>query len=107
MHSFWLASSPRTNFPPLTGDLEIDVAIIGGCISGITAAWLLKNAGRRVTVIESRRVAEGETGHTTAHVTAVQDVPFRTIAARFGRSGARQIAAAGMAAIELIEQHVR
>ena len=107
MQSLWLASSPQTNFPPLSGDLDTDVAIVGGGITGITAAWLLKNAGRRVAIIEARRVAEGETGHTTAHVTALQDLPFPTIAARFGQDGARRIASAGMAAIALIEQHVR
>src|SRR5919106_3986453 len=107
MQSLWLASSPQTNFPPLSGDLDTDVAIVGGGITGITAAWLLKNAGRRVAIIEARRVAEGETGHTTAHVTALQDLPFPTIAARFGQDGARRIASAGMGAIAPIEQHLR
>ena len=108
MRSFWLASSNEKRFPvlPETG-LEVDVAVVGGGIAGVTAALLLKQSGKRVAVLESRQIGCGETGHTTAHVTAIQDMPFRIIQSKFGREGARRIVAAGIQAIELIERQVR
>jgi monoamine oxidase len=68
--SFWIDTTPRTNYPALQDDTAVDVAILGGGIVGLTAAVLLKRLGKTVAVIEARRVAEGVTGHTTAKVTS-------------------------------------
>jgi glycerol-3-phosphate dehydrogenase len=38
IESVWEASTPEVNFPPLANDISVDVAIIGGGITGITAA---------------------------------------------------------------------
>jgi glycine/D-amino acid oxidase-like deaminating enzyme len=64
----WTATAPVTRYDPLPlGGVEVDVAVVGGGLAGITTAYLLKRAGRTVAVIESRRIGGGETGHTTAH----------------------------------------
>jgi len=52
-HSYWMASTDRTDYPVLCEDVHVDVAIIGGGISGITCAYLLKKEGYRVAVIEA------------------------------------------------------
>jgi monoamine oxidase len=57
--SFWIDTTPRTNFPTQQDDTAVDVAILGGGIVGLTAAVLLKRLGKTVAVIEARRVAEG------------------------------------------------
>ncbi len=104
MESLWTATVPETRYDPLPPDgVEVDVAIVGGGLSGIATAYLLKKAGRTVAVIESRRVGSGETGKTTAHLTALQDVGFRQIASRFGKESARRMAEQGMEAIDWIE----
>lgn len=108
MTSLWIDTAEPARYAALPdGGVDVDVAVIGGGIAGLTTAYLLKRAGKKVAVIEARRILHGETGRTTAFVTALQDVPFRTIASKFGREGARRMASAGMQAIELIEQHVR
>ena len=43
--SYWMATTPESNYPPLSGDIRVDVAILGGGIVGITSAFLLKEAG--------------------------------------------------------------
>ena len=103
--SLWIATSSQPRRPRLEGDLEVDVAIVGGGITGITAALLLQRAGKRVCVLEARRVAEGVTGHTTAHVTEAIDARYATLERRFGRDGARLAAQASRAAIDFIEAH--
>src|SRR5687768_3602318 len=91
--SVWLATAPPKNpFPALDGDLEVDVAIVGGGISGLTAAVLLKKAGKRVAVLEKGRIAGGETGHTTAHLTEAVDTRYRTLEKDFGEAEARLVA---------------
>ncbi len=49
----------------------------------------------------------GETGRTTAHLTAVLDDRFATLEKLFGADGARIAAESHRAAIDLIERLVR
>ena len=38
--SLWIDQGPATAYPSLESDLEVDVAVIGGGIAGITTALL-------------------------------------------------------------------
>ncbi|WP_292365010.1 MULTISPECIES: FAD-dependent oxidoreductase, partial [unclassified Methanoculleus] len=69
--SFWIETTPETSYPSLPGNLETDVAVVGGGITGITTAVLLKQAGYAVAVIEGDRICRGVTGHTTAKITSL------------------------------------
>ena len=44
--SFWIGTTPETDYPTLGGEIEVDVAVVGAGITGITAAVLLKRAGK-------------------------------------------------------------
>jgi glycine/D-amino acid oxidase-like deaminating enzyme len=94
INSVWSEAKPAPPHAPLDGNLMIDDAVVGGGITGITAALLLARAGRRVVVLEGRRIGKGETGKSTAHMTEAFDVPYHTLVTRFGADGAR-LAAAG------------
>jgi NADH dehydrogenase FAD-containing subunit len=50
--SFWIATTPDTDYPALSADVEVDAAVVGAGITGITTAALLKQArrSRRATV---------------------------------------------------------
>src|SRR5688572_27651930 len=100
--SLWIATAPGPSYPPLEGDLAVDVAIVGSGITGVTAAGLLKDAGLKVAVLEAGRVARGVTGHTTAHLTEVVDHPFGKLIETFGADGARLALQSTRAAIEFI-----
>jgi glycine/D-amino acid oxidase-like deaminating enzyme/nitrite reductase/ring-hydroxylating ferredoxin subunit len=95
-------SSPR--YPKLTAPVHVDVAIVGGGISGITAALLLKQQGKRVAVLEKSRIADGESGVSTAHITEAIDARYHALKRTFGADGARLAGEASRAAMELIEQ---
>jgi glycine/D-amino acid oxidase-like deaminating enzyme/nitrite reductase/ring-hydroxylating ferredoxin subunit len=101
-NSVWSEATPAPPYDPLAGNVAVDVAIVGGGVTGITAALLLARAGRRVAVVEARRIGKGETGKTTAHLTEVLDVPYHTLISRFGLGGARLAAAGQCAAIDRI-----
>src|SRR4051794_9609101 len=104
--SFWIGTTPRTNFPTLQDDTAVDVAILGGGIVGLTAAVLLKRLGKTVAVIEARRIAEGVTGHTTAKITSQHKLIYDTLIKGHGKQKASLYAEANEAAIDRIEAFV-
>lgn len=81
--------------------------MIGAGIAGLTAALLLRRAGRAVVVLEARAIGAGETGNTTAHLTEVLDAGYGGLESKFGRDGARAAAESSRAAIDRIEELAR
>jgi glycine/D-amino acid oxidase-like deaminating enzyme/nitrite reductase/ring-hydroxylating ferredoxin subunit len=100
--SVWLQTAPAAGYPPLQGDLEVDVAVLGGGITGLTTALLLKRDGARVAVVEAARVGSGVTGCTTAKVSALQSTIYSTIKSRHGKEGAAVYADASLAGVEQV-----
>ncbi|HYF81455.1 MAG TPA: FAD-dependent oxidoreductase [Clostridia bacterium] len=105
--SYWLASTGRTNYPALEQDIKVDVAIVGGGITGITSAYLLKKEGLRVAVIEADRIVQGTTGHTTAKITSLHSLIYSRIKSYMGEEKARQYADANEAAISTISNLIK
>ena len=79
--SLWQARHPRSA-QPSAGDLEggTEVVIVGGGLTGLTAAVLLGRAGKAVTLIEARRIGDGTTGGSTAKVSLLQGTQLSRIA---------------------------
>jgi glycine/D-amino acid oxidase-like deaminating enzyme len=102
MSSYWIESTAETALPTLEADVAVDVAVVGGGITGITAATLLKRAGKTVALLEMNRLASGATGYTTAKVTSGHGLVYATLARKFGEEAARIYAEANEAAIERI-----
>ncbi len=97
---FWFpAGQDSAAYPPPEGDLEVDVAIAGAGIVGLTAACLLLAAGRKVAVFEARRVGRGATGRSTAKVTSQHGKRYKDLIGSIGQSSARRYAAANERAI--------
>ena len=95
----WLKTATLPQQLALAGEVHVDVAVVGGGITGITAAYLAKKAGLTVALLERGRCAQIDTGHTTAHLTAVTDSRLHELKRRFGSDAARKVWDAGAAAI--------
>jgi NADPH-dependent 2,4-dienoyl-CoA reductase/sulfur reductase-like enzyme len=59
--SYWLADYPPASYEEAEALPDVDVAVVGGGIAGITTAYLLKQAGRTVALVEARRLLDGVT----------------------------------------------
>ncbi len=104
---YWATSATCPPFAKLAEDVETDVVIVGAGVTGLTAAYLLAKAGKRVVVLERDRCAMTDTGHTTAHLTMVTDARLTELAKRFGHDHAQAVWDAGLAAIATIDEVVR
>jgi glycine/D-amino acid oxidase-like deaminating enzyme/nitrite reductase/ring-hydroxylating ferredoxin subunit len=104
--SFWVLTTPKTSYPALTGEIDVDVCVIGAGIAGLTAATLLKRAGKTVAVVESKRIVRGATGYTTAKVTSGHGAIYGDLEDTFGAAGARIYAESNEAALERVAQFV-
>ena len=100
--SLWIDTTPKTNYSSLSGEVTADVAIVGGGITGITAAYILATAGKSVVLVEKGRLAMSETGHTTAHIIEATDADYRDLIKDFGEEAARQNTEAIRVAIAFI-----
>jgi glycine/D-amino acid oxidase-like deaminating enzyme/nitrite reductase/ring-hydroxylating ferredoxin subunit len=97
--SLWSATAEVYEFPALEGDIEVDVAVVGAGITGVTVAHLLKREGKSVALLEMRRVGLGTTGNTTAKLTVGHSLVYAKLSSSLGVDAARLYADSNREAI--------
>jgi glycine/D-amino acid oxidase-like deaminating enzyme/nitrite reductase/ring-hydroxylating ferredoxin subunit len=105
--SIWAATSPLPQFSPLEENVHVDACVVGAGIAGLTTAYMLARAGKRVAVIDDGPVAGGITQMTTAHLSNALDDRYFELEKLHGREGARLAADSHTSAIDRIETIVR
>ncbi|MCA1030169.1 FAD-dependent oxidoreductase [Bacillus timonensis] len=86
--SYW-RKTELPQFKELNSNLEVDVAIVGAGITGITTGLLLKKAGYNVTIIDADSILNGTTGHTTAKVTVQHNLIYNELLNNLGEEKAK------------------
>jgi glycine/D-amino acid oxidase-like deaminating enzyme/nitrite reductase/ring-hydroxylating ferredoxin subunit len=82
----------RTLRTSLSTETVYDALIIGGGITGLTAALYLQNAGKKVLVAEAHNIGFGTTGGTSAHINTFADTTYKEAESAFGKEGAQLFA---------------
>lgn len=101
--SFWIDSTSIISGNVPNEDVDTEVLIIGGGIAGLTTAYQLIKAGKKVVLVEDGFIGSGETGRTTAHLTCALDDSYGFLENIFGAKGATLAAESHAAAIDEIE----
>jgi glycine/D-amino acid oxidase-like deaminating enzyme/nitrite reductase/ring-hydroxylating ferredoxin subunit len=105
--SIWYDTSvPIDDRPTLGEHLTTDVCVIGAGIAGLSVAYNLARAGKRVVVLERDQIGSGESGRTTAHLANALDDRYATLEKAVGEAHSRLAAEAHSAAIDRIEEIV-
>lgn len=89
MKSIWIDGVKRPKFEELKGDIKTDVLIIGGGITGILCAYMLKEAGVDCVLVEADKICMGITKNTTAKITCQHGLIYDKIIKRSGLDVAR------------------
>ncbi len=89
MESIWNESVEKPEFKELFGEIKTDVLIIGGGISGIMCAYMLKNAGVDCVLVEADRILNGITNGTTAKITVQHGLIYDKIIKKYGLETAK------------------
>jgi glycine/D-amino acid oxidase-like deaminating enzyme/nitrite reductase/ring-hydroxylating ferredoxin subunit len=104
--SIWEGTAAEASFAPLARDVEVDVAIIGGGITGVTAAQMLCEAGKSVVVLEAHRMGQGTTGHSTGNLHVAVDEELHGIRTKWDDDVLRAVCTSRQTMIAHIERTV-
>ena len=104
MDSLWMDETKIQSFPELTRDITVDVAVVGGGMTGILTAYFLKEQGLQAIVLEADRVGGGQTGRTTAKITSQHGVIYQKIISLHGKEAAEKYSQENQKAIDRYEK---
>ena len=105
--SYWNQTQKPREYPRLERDLETDVLIVGGGISGLTTAYCLTHRRIKPVVIEAEMLCSGTTGNTTGKLTIQHSIIYSNLMEKYGIDAARKFAASQSRAIRFAAEAVR
>jgi gamma-glutamylputrescine oxidase len=99
-------ANPAPPRPPLAGEVEADVCVVGGGLAGLSTALGLAERGKRVVVLEARRVAWGASGRNGGFVGPGYAADLDRVVKRVGLAQARALYALTVEAVNLIRRRI-
>lgn len=105
--SLWQGLDSLSKYETLKENIQADVCVIGGGISGLSAAYHLGQSGKKVVLLEDGAIAGGQTIRTTAHLSNALDDRFYHLERYFGTKGAKLAAEAHTYSIEFVRDFVK
>jgi glycine/D-amino acid oxidase-like deaminating enzyme len=90
--SYWMTTRDYTPNPPLAGDIDVDVAIVGGGFTGLSSAYHLKKdqPGLNIALLESEIIGYGASGRNGGFNMTLFGLTLGITAIRFGKEKAKQ-----------------
>ena len=105
--NYWLStvSMPTGSSEPLPQ--RVDLAVIGAGFTGLSAARTLAKRGVNVAVLEANSIGWGASSRNGGMVLTGLKLSPETLARRYGMDTTRQMYAASLTSIDMVEQIVR
>ena len=101
--SLWMRTEVLPDAPLLQGKHVADTVIVGSGIAGLSAAYELTVAGKKVIVVDRGSIAGGMTSRTTAHLAPICDDGLSSLINLRGEEMARLFQQSQEAAVDRIE----
>jgi len=92
--------------PPLAGDVEADVCVVGGGIAGCSTALFLAERGYKVVLLEGNRIAYGASGRSGGQAIVGYACSQDKLVAQVGKADARKMFDISVEALDLIKDLV-
>ncbi len=105
--SIWMDHPGPAARPPLTAAVDADVVVVGAGIAGLSIAYELARAGRRVVVLDRGRPGLGQSARTTGHLAWQLDDYYHLLRRERGDTDARAYYDRISAAVDRIEEIAR
>jgi len=106
-HPFWLDTLPAWTPAPQDLPGRVDVAIIGGGYTGLSAGRELAQRGAQVAVLEANAIGWGASSRNGGMVLTGLKVGAGKLVARFGLHTARELFCTSIEAINYVEEVIR
>ena len=90
MNSFWIENFKNNTYPSLEENLNVDVCIIGGGITGISCGYYLSKNNLKICVLEKDKIMEKTSGHTTAKITSQHGLFYKYLYDSYGKDLAKK-----------------
>ena len=90
MNSFWIENFKNKTYPTLNENIDVDVCIIGGGITGISCGYYLSKNNLKVCILEKDKVMEKTSGHTTAKITSQHGLIYKYLYDSYGKDTAKK-----------------
>lgn len=87
--NFWGKGINIKEYNSLRKNVKCEVAVIGGGISGILCSYFLSEQGYNVILIEKNKLYSGATGHTTAHISVIENYIYKNLCKLYDKGVAR------------------
>jgi len=107
-NSYYTASAnEQPNYPKLQGEIEVDVCVIGGGFSGLSAAIELVDRGYKVAVLEAHHIGFGASGRNGGQLIAGLACEQDVIEGALGFEAAKQVWGMTLEALDLVRERVK
>ena len=100
------SAHPSPDRPPLTGDVDADVCIVGAGYTGLSAGLALAEAGMNVVVLEKSRVGWGASGRNGGQIVHSFSRDIDVIEANHGPAVAEPLARMMFEGAQIIRERV-
>ncbi len=105
--SLWEHDLKKEKIKELNRDLETDILIIGGGITGLSIAYELKEMNQKITLVEASLVGMGVTKNTTGKINYLQETIYGDLNQKYSLEQAKKYLNGELRAIEEITRIIK